>query len=158
MKLKLNEPGTAAEWTIGANNTVKWSYRGELGATVQITGNYANGQDVLSFTNQNGITGSWNTTTGELTLTGSATKAQYEAALRSVTYHNTSEDPSTATRTISFTVNDGDANSNTQTRDITFTAVNDAAGDSVLTYSGGTIIVQSVSGLTLAQWNDLIVP
>lgn len=37
MKLKLNEPGTAAEWTIGANNTVKWSYRGELGATVQIT-------------------------------------------------------------------------------------------------------------------------
>ena len=28
MKLKLNEPGAAAEWTIGANNTVKWSYRG----------------------------------------------------------------------------------------------------------------------------------
>jgi len=37
MKLKLNEPGAAAEWTIGAGNTVKWSYRGELGATVQIT-------------------------------------------------------------------------------------------------------------------------
>jgi hypothetical protein len=27
-------------------------------ATVQITGNYVNGQDVLGFTNQNGITGS----------------------------------------------------------------------------------------------------
>ena len=26
-------------------------------ATVQITGNYVNGQDVLAFTNQNGITG-----------------------------------------------------------------------------------------------------
>ena len=37
MKLKLNEPGAAAEWKIGADNTVKWSYRGELGATVQIT-------------------------------------------------------------------------------------------------------------------------
>lgn len=37
MKLKLNEPGTAAEWTIGVNNTVKWSYRGELGATIKIT-------------------------------------------------------------------------------------------------------------------------
>ena len=37
MKLKLNEPGAAAEWTIGASNTVKWSYRGELGTTVKIT-------------------------------------------------------------------------------------------------------------------------
>lgn len=37
MRLTLNEPGAAAEWNIGANNTVKWSYRGELGATVQIT-------------------------------------------------------------------------------------------------------------------------
>jgi uncharacterized delta-60 repeat protein len=95
-------------------------------AVVAITGNYANGQDVLSFTNQNGISGSWNATTGELTLTGSATLAQYEAALRSITYINTSDDPSTATRTVSFTVNDGDANSNTQTRDIAIAAVNDA--------------------------------
>ena len=37
MKLKLNDPGAAAEWTIGASNTVKWSYRGELGTTVKIT-------------------------------------------------------------------------------------------------------------------------
>jgi hypothetical protein len=37
MKLKLNDPGAAAEWTLGASNTVKWSYRGELGATVKIT-------------------------------------------------------------------------------------------------------------------------
>ena len=29
-------------------------------AVVQITGNYANGEDVLAFTNQLGITGSWN--------------------------------------------------------------------------------------------------
>ena len=28
-------------------------------ATVQITGNYQNGQDVLAFTNQLGITGNW---------------------------------------------------------------------------------------------------
>ncbi|MCC6920585.1 MAG: hypothetical protein IT548_15415 [Alphaproteobacteria bacterium] len=39
-----------------------------------------------------------------------------------------------------------------------FTAVSDITGDSVLTYSGGTIIVQAVAGLTLAQWNDLIIP
>ena len=41
-------------------------------AVVQITGNYVNGEDVLSFTNQNGITGNWNATTGTLTLTGTS--------------------------------------------------------------------------------------
>ncbi len=95
-------------------------------AVVAITGNYVNGQDVLGFTNQNGIAGSWNATTGELTLTGSATVAQYQAALRSITYTNSSETPSTLTRTMSFTVNDGSANSNTQTRDINVASVNDA--------------------------------
>ncbi|MDX1930867.1 MAG: VCBS domain-containing protein [Pirellulaceae bacterium] len=95
-------------------------------AAVAITGNYVNGQDVLGFTNQNGITGSWNATTGELTLTGSATVAQYQAALRSISYTNSSETPSTLTRTVSFTVNDGTANSNTQTRDINVASINDA--------------------------------
>ncbi len=32
-------------------------------ATVQISANYASGEDLLSFVNQNGITGSWNSTT-----------------------------------------------------------------------------------------------
>ncbi len=108
-------------------------------AVIQITGNYVNGEDVLAFTNQNGITGSWNATTGTLTLTGSATLANYQSALRSVTYVNSSEDPSTATRTVSFTVNDGDTNSNTLTRNITVTAVNDAPTDLHYTqYLGGT--------------------
>ena len=37
MKLKLNEPGQAAEWKIGGEHSIKWSYRGELGPTVKIT-------------------------------------------------------------------------------------------------------------------------
>ena len=37
MKLKLNEPGQAAEWKIGGEQSVKWSYRGELGPTIKIT-------------------------------------------------------------------------------------------------------------------------
>ncbi len=94
-------------------------------AVVQITGNYANGQDVLTFVDQNGITGTWTAGTGTLSLSGSATLAQYEAALRSITYTNTSDNPSTLTRTVSFTVNDGDVNSNTLTRDITLGSVND---------------------------------
>ncbi len=63
---------------------------------------------------------------GTLTLTGQATVAQYQAALRSITYTNTSEEPSTATRTVSFVVNDGDLNSNPQSRDIAILSVNDA--------------------------------
>ena len=94
-------------------------------AVIQITGNYVNGEDVLSFTNQNGISGLWNASTGTLTLTGTSSVANYEAALRSITYTNSSEDPSTSTRTVSYTVNDGDVDSNTQTRNIAVTTEND---------------------------------
>ena len=96
-------------------------------AVVQINANYVNGEDALSFTDQNGISGSWNAVNGTLTLTGSATVADYQAALRSITYTNSSDDPSTATRTVAYTVNDGDVNSNTQSRDIAVSASNDAA-------------------------------
>jgi len=95
-------------------------------AEVQISGNFISNEDVLGFTAQNGITGSFNATTGTLSLTGSATVAQYQAVLRTVTYDNTSDDPSTLTRTISLTVNDGDTDSNVRTRDIEITPVNDA--------------------------------
>ena len=95
-------------------------------AVVQITGNYANGEDTLSFVDQNGITGSWDSGAGTLTLSGSASISDYQTALRSITYSNFSDDPSALTRTVAFTVHDGDANSNIQTRNITITAVNDA--------------------------------
>ena len=95
-------------------------------ATVTISTGFATAEDTLAFTDQNGITGSWNASTGVLTLSASATVAQYQAALRSVTYVNGSDNPSSATRTVSFVVNDGAANSNTVTRDISVSAVNDA--------------------------------
>jgi gliding motility-associated-like protein len=95
-------------------------------ATVKITGNYNPAQDVLSFTNTGTITGLWNNTTGTLNLTGTDTKANYEAALRSITYLNTSDDPTALVRTVSFTVSDGSTSSNTQTRNITVVPANDA--------------------------------
>ncbi|MCA9525845.1 MAG: VCBS repeat-containing protein, partial [Myxococcales bacterium] len=85
-----------------------------------------NGEDVLAFANTANITGSWNAATGVLTLTGADTVSAYQAALRSVTYRNTSDNLSTATRTISFSINDGALSSNSVTRDITIAAVNDA--------------------------------
>ncbi|MBL8436329.1 MAG: DUF4347 domain-containing protein, partial [Zoogloea sp.] len=96
------------------------------GATVSITGGFTRGQDTLLFTNQNGITGSWNGQTGVLTLSGSASVSSYQTALRSVGYLNTSESPSTATRTVSFAVTDGAATSNTATRAVSIASTNDA--------------------------------
>jgi hypothetical protein len=83
------------------------------GATVAVTAGFAAGQDVLGFADQNGITGSYNAATGLLTLTGSASVASYQTALRSVTYFNSSGSPSTAPRTVTFTVNDGSPSNNT---------------------------------------------
>ncbi|MEE2953245.1 MAG: DUF4214 domain-containing protein, partial [Pseudomonadota bacterium] len=85
-----------------------------VSATVSISGNFAAGQDVLSFTNDGtsmgSITGSYNANTGVLTLLAGSqpvTVAEWQSALRSVTYTNTSEDPSSEARTIAFVVDDG---------------------------------------------------
>ena len=99
-------------------------------ATVDMTTNYVNGQDTLAFTNQNGITGSWTASTGVMALSGTATVAQYQTALRSITYNNNSNWPNTSTRTVTFVVNDGTNTSNTASRNITITAVNDAPAGS----------------------------
>ncbi|PRP72412.1 hypothetical protein BUE93_01730 [Chromobacterium amazonense] len=95
-------------------------------ATVAITGNFHSGEDVLAFTNTNSTTygnivASYNSGTGVLTLTSSgatATLAQWQAALQAVTYNDTAGSPNTATRTVSFTVNDGTVNSAAVTRNI----------------------------------------
>src|SRR5204862_208851 len=99
-----------------------------VGATVAITANFAAGEDALSFVNQGGITGSFNAASGVLTLTGTATVAVYQAALRTVAYADSSENPSALTRTATFTANDGSATSNvgSATRTIAVTPVNDA--------------------------------
>jgi FKBP-type peptidyl-prolyl cis-trans isomerase FkpA len=59
------------------------------GATVRIV-EYVPNEDFLAFANTSSITGQFNTSTGILTLSGTGTLSQYQAALRSVTYDNTS--------------------------------------------------------------------
>lgn len=93
-------------------------------ATISISNNYFSGEDFLDFVDTGNITGSFASGTGILTLSGADTKANYETALRAVTYENTSSDPVELDRTVSFLVNDGDNNSNMVTRDITVAATN----------------------------------
>ena len=61
-----------------------------------------------------------------LTLTGAATAAEYEAVIKSITFQNSSEDPSVADRTITVTVNDGQNDSAPATSIVHVVAVNDA--------------------------------
>ena len=108
-----------------------------LGATVSISSGHQSSEDTLAFTALNGITGVY--AAGDLTLTGSATVAQYEAALASVTYVNTSEDPETSDREISFTVHDGDVKSAVATSTITVAGIDGAGSDAELVFDFGGI-------------------
>ena len=49
--------------------------------------------DALNFANQNGITGSYSSATGVLTLTGTATLAKYHTPLESVSFSSTNLNP-----------------------------------------------------------------
>ena len=126
-------------------------------ATVSITSGFFAG-DKLNFTNQNGISGSYNSSTGVLTLTGSASVANYQAALDSIAFSSTSDNPTnfgtSASRTISWTANDGALNSTVATSTVNVTAVNDApvvtAGATVSFTEQGTAAVLD-SGLTLSD-------
>jgi hypothetical protein len=67
-----------------------------------------------------------NGTSITIALTGSASKAAYQAAFDTITFANSSETPSTVTRIIQATVSDGLHLSNTANATITVTAVNDS--------------------------------
>ncbi len=105
--------------TVDSAVTVKSFDTDVTGATMTIGTGYQSGSDTLHFATQNGITGSYSA--GVLTLSGSATPAQYQTALQSVTFSSTSS--SVATRNISIVVDDsgdtGNVNSNTATIQIT---------------------------------------
>jgi hypothetical protein len=83
-----------------------------VGATIKITSQYQNGQDLLLFTNTTKITGVFTASQGLLTLTGTDTLANYQAALRSVMFQDTSATPTIGRRTVSFQVNDGATTNN----------------------------------------------
>ena len=95
-------------------------------AIVSISANYNTGHERLGFdVSGTALTGSWNSTTGQLTITGNDTIANYDKVLNTVVYINISGPLSTATRTISFKVFDNmGASSNTVTRNLAFTNTN----------------------------------
>ena len=118
-------------------------------ATVTISSGYdgANG-DVLSIATGSlgGLSSSFASDSGKLTLSGTKSLAVYQSALRSVKYENSNEKPTMGNRVVSFQVNDGLALSNVITRTFTVTSVNDkptlAGSTSALSFNGLTVTLQ----------------
>ena len=98
-------------------------------ATVAISADFQLGDLLAVAGSQTGSSGaiswSYDSNTGILTFTGTATLAEYQDLLRQVAFESGSDAPG-ATRTISWTVNDGDGNSLAETTEIVITETNDA--------------------------------
>ncbi len=69
------------------------------------------------------IAAAYNSANRTLALTGVASIQQYQQVLRTATYQNQSLTPSTTTRTVAFTVNDGTTNSNSAIATVQFSIV-----------------------------------
>lgn len=132
-----------------------------VSATVRIGNNYNPGQDALGFVPSNAtgnITGSFNATTGVLTLVspnGTATLAQFQAALRSVAYWNSSSTPVTTPRTIVYQVFDGIAYSNSVSSMVYFNSAPVIAGSSVINYSVFQAPTPINTGITVSDANNV---
>ncbi len=112
---------TVTEVDSGASGQIK-------GATVTIT-NYASADgEVLACTGSPTGISSCTFSAGTLTLTGTTTTANYQTALRGVTYYNPSANPTVGDRTVQFVVQD-----------------NSAAGNDTSAGSNVTVSVSSVS-------------
>jgi len=93
-----------------------------------------------------------------VTLSGNATLANYQTAIRAITFANTSDAPNTTPRNITVVVNDGSANSNTATTTINVIAVNDAPVGVADVFNGANSVVEAttvVRGNVLANDTDV---
>jgi large repetitive protein len=138
---------------VTASLTVSSPASGTLtGATVSVGSGFTAGQDSLGFTGRSGIKGSFKASSGVLTLTGPATVAAYQAALRSVTYRDTDAAAPYGTRSISFQVSDGEpdhALSNSVSRTVQVVAKPPvAAGDTATTGKNTPVTVNVLANDT----------
>lgn len=127
------------------------------GATIRITTGFESNKDQLLFTNQNGISGVYNPATGILQLTGNATLAEYQAAIRSIQFSNSSDSPSTANRSIFVSVNDSEESSAYLTSTVAMVSDNDAptvSNPSTVEYQENNSSVAIFQGVVLADLDN----
>jgi hypothetical protein len=110
------------------------------------------------------IASSYNPATGILTLTGSGTAAEYQAAIAQIQYNNTSANPNIIDRTITVVINDGILNSSAATTTIAINAVNstptlDLDGDNSSTAIGNNykgIFTEGGAAIAIADFDTAI--
>ncbi len=90
-----------------------------------------------------------------ITFNASATPAAVQALSRNILFSNTDADPSTATRTINFVVNDGDGGSDNASKSVTLSGVNAAPvltlSTEAVTYAENAVAVVISSGATVTD-------
>jgi hypothetical protein len=130
-------------------------------ATVSISGGFFTG-DTLSFINSGAVTGSYNSNTGVITLTGSDTLATYDTVLQSVKFsggENPTDFGSDTHRTLTWTVNDGALSSAAVTATLSVVNVNDpptlavTSALSTWTEEGASVFV--LTGVTASDPDNL---
>ena len=100
-----------------------------------------------------GLTKSYNTGTATLTISGVASVATYQTVMRTVTYNNTSQNPTTGAREIEFKARDtNNEESNQVDTTLTVVAVND---DPVVTVPGARLVARetnlAINGISVAD-------
>lgn len=135
------------------------------GATITITNLLDGAAESLSATTSETITANYSN--GTLTLSGTATVAEYQQVLRTITYANTAASPHSTSRQIQFVVDDGAAHSNTSavattTLDFnvnvnqTLVAVNDAVTTDEDTVLNGNVFIANPSTPDSDPNNDIL--
>jgi flavin reductase (DIM6/NTAB) family NADH-FMN oxidoreductase RutF len=94
-------------------------------ATFIITSGLASLEDELLLPPTTGFSSSYNSSLGELKISGFGSFSEWESVMQSVTYKNLSENPTVTNRTVEFEISDGFNGSNQISIDIAVTAVND---------------------------------
>ena len=123
-------------------------------ATVTITNLLDVGVETLAATTTGtSITAVYTAATGVLSLTGTDTLANYQQVLRTVTYNNTSQNPNTTARTITFVGNDGTIDSALATSTVTIQAINSAPS---FTKGADQTVNEDAGAQTVSGWATAI--
>ncbi len=130
------------------------------GAVVEIADGFATG-DLLAATASGGITvAPFDTATGQLRLTGTASLTAYQTVLRTVTFENASDAVGNDDRQITFEVMDAEDNLGDATRTVRVTDVNDpptiATSGAVATYTEGDAPRVIDGQLTVADVDSVV--
>ncbi len=126
-------------------------------ATVSITGGtFAYDQDLLAAnTTGTSITASYNSSTETLTLSGADTLAHYQGVLDTVTFNDTSLNPtdygSNPTRQVSWVLNNGSASNNLSTAVTTTVSVTGVNNPPVFTLLATSVNISGANAITPAS-------